>query len=70
MTGYSVRRITDFSKIEVLAKQIDFGKHPLDKLKDGQICQVYLEMLLSIVQLDSDEEVTINRMVFIQWFIW
>jgi|BioPla2DNA2_1021312.scaffolds.fasta_scaffold28538_3 hypothetical protein len=57
----------DFSKIEVLAKQIDFGKHPLDKLKDGHICQVYLEMLLSIVQLDSDEEVTINRMVFIQW---
>jgi hypothetical protein len=57
----------DFSKIEVLAKQIDFGTHPLDKLKDGHICQVYLEMLLSIVQLDSDEKVTINRMVFIQW---
>ncbi len=57
----------DFSKIEVLAKQIDFGKHPLYKLKDGHICQVYLEMLLSIVHLDSDEEGTINRIVFIQW---
>lgn len=59
--------LLDFSKIEVLAKQIEFGTHPLAKLKDGHICQVYLEMLLSIVQLDSDEKVTINRMVFIQW---
>lgn len=57
----------DFDKIEILARQIDFGKHPLDKLKDGRACQVYLEILLNLVRLDMDEEITINRLVFIQW---
>ena len=57
----------DYSKIELLAKQIDFGKHPLDKLKDGRACQIYLEMLLNIVRLDQDEESVVNRMVFVQW---
>lgn len=57
----------DFSKIEVLAKQIDFGKHPLDKLEDSRACQVYLEMLLNLVRLDREEERTVNRLVFIQW---
>lgn len=57
----------DYSKIELLAKQINFGKHPLDKLKDGRACQIYLEMLLNIVRLDQDEESAVNRMVFVQW---
>lgn len=57
----------DYSKIELLAKQIDFGKHPLGKLKDGHACQIYLEMLLNIVRLDQDEESVVNRMVFVQW---
>lgn len=59
--------VLDYSKIELLAKQIDFGKHPLDKLKDGRACQIYLEMLLNIVRLDQDEEAVVNRMVFVQW---
>lgn len=59
--------VLDFYKIEILAKQFDFGKHPLDKLEDGRACQVYLEMLLNIVRLDFYGEVTVNRMVFIKW---
>ncbi len=57
----------DFSIIKILAQQIEFEKHPLDKLDDGKACQVYLEMLLNLVQLDLEEEITINRLVFIQW---
>lgn len=57
----------DFSKIKVLAKQMDFGKHPLSLLSDEHLCSLYLKMLLSITHLDSDEEVTINRLVFIQY---
>lgn len=59
--------IFDFSKIKVLAKQMDFGKHPLSTLKDKHVCSLYLKMLLSIAHLDSDEEVTINRLVFVQY---
>lgn len=57
----------DFSKIEILAKKLNFGKHPLSKIKHLGICGVYLQMLLNIVVLDSNEEITINRLVFIQW---
>ena len=46
----------DFSKIETLAKNISFGKHPIRKLSDGRACQIYLEMLLNIVRLDLEEE--------------
>ena len=56
----------DYSKIEILSKQLTIGKHPLGKLKDDKIKRTYIEMLLSIVRLDSDEEVTLNRLVFIQ----
>lgn len=59
--------VLDFGKIEVLAKQMEFGKHPLDRLKEGHICQLYIEILLGIVHLDSAEDLTIKRMVFIQW---
>lgn len=57
----------DYLKIELLAKQLDFGKHPLDKLKDGRACQIYLEMLLNIMRIDQDEESFVNRIVFVQW---
>lgn len=57
----------DYSKIELLSKQITFGKHPIDKLDDKRACQVYLEILLNIVRMDPDEELFLNRLVFIQW---
>lgn len=57
----------DYMKIELLAKQLSFGKQPLDKLDDVRVRQVYLEMLLNIVRLDLEEEISLNRLVFIQW---
>ncbi len=57
----------DFSKIEVLAGRFGFRQHPLAKLEDGRLCQLYLEMLLNIVRLDPERETVINRLVFIQW---
>jgi len=63
----SERDAIDFSRIEILAKQISFGRHPLARLKDGRIAQVYLEMLLNIVRLDPDQKTMLNRIVFIQW---
>lgn len=59
----------DFSEIEILARQFKFGKHPLGKLRDDRVCQVYLEMLLNLVRLDPDAEegAIIKRLVFIQW---
>lgn len=59
----------DFHKIELLAKKIPFDEHPLTWLKSSGsgICQAYLELLLALVQLDSEEKATIDRMVFIQW---
>lgn len=57
----------DYKQIEILAGQLPFGKHPLDKLEDGRSCQFYLEMLLNIVRLDLEGEDTVNRLVFIQW---
>ena len=61
--------IVDFSRIEILAKLVPFRRHPIHKEKDGRNCQIYLEMLLHIVRLDSDPEKVVNRMVFIQW-LW
>lgn len=59
----------DFQKIELLARKISFEEHPLGWLKSAGsgICQAYLELLLALVQLDSEEKATIDRMVFIQW---
>lgn len=59
----------DYSKIEVLAEQIAFNKHPLGKLKDERVCKVYLEMLLNIIRLEPEQIVTVNRLVFLQWLL-
>lgn len=57
----------DYSKIEVLAKQIPFKNHPLGQLQNDSASQSYLEMLLNLVRLDADRDATINRMAFVQW---
>lgn len=59
----------DYSKIEIVAKQIDFGKHHLDKLNDGRACQIYLEMLLIIIRMDFETKTTMDRLIFIQWLL-
>ena len=57
--------MVDFSKIEVLAKQLKLEGHPF-KRKGERKRQIYLKMLLYIVRLDTDEENIVNRLVFIQ----
>lgn len=59
----------DFPRIEVLARQFPFDGHPISKLEEERKCRIYLEMLLNIVRLDSDKEITVNRMIFIQWLL-
>lgn len=57
----------DYGRIEILAGQIPFVRHPLDELEDGRACLIYLEMLLNIVRMDHEIGVTVNRLIFIQW---
>ncbi len=57
----------DYSRIEILAGQLPFGRHLLEKIEDGRACQMYIEMLLQMLRLDYDFETTVNRLVFIQW---
>lgn len=57
----------DYGRIEILAGQIPFARHPLDELEDGRACLIYLEMLLNIVRMDHEIGVTVNRLIFIQW---
>ena len=57
----------DFSRIKVLAGRFSFRQHPIARLQDGRLCQLYLEMLLNIARMDLEQESLINRLVFIQW---
>lgn len=56
----------DYSKIEILSRQLTIGKHPLGKLEDDKIKKTYVEMLLSILRFDTNEEVMLNRLILIQ----
>lgn len=57
----------DYNTIEVLARHIKFGKHPLADSDDRYACKIYIEMLLNIVRQDYASEETVERLVFIQW---
>ena len=56
----------DYSEIEILSRNLTIGKHPIYKLQDDMVKKIYIKMLLSIVWLDNNEEVTLNRLVLIQ----
>lgn len=59
----------DFDMIKVLAKNINYGKHPISKINDKSEQQTYIEMLINIVRFDIDREVAVNRLTFIQWIL-
>lgn len=59
----------DFDMIKVLAKNINYGKHPISEINDKSEQQTYIEMLINIVRFDIDREVTVNRLTFIQWML-
>lgn len=57
----------DYAQIEALSKYVPFSRHPIRKLNGEKICRIYLEMLLNIVRMDQEEEITVNRLIFLQW---
>ena len=59
----------DFDMIKVVAKNINYGKHPISKIDDKSEQQTYIKMLINIVRFDIDREVAVNRLTFIQWLL-
>lgn len=57
----------DYDKIKVLSNNLSFGNHPINKLNNKKICEVYIKLLLNIVRFSNDEKVKLNRFVLIQW---
>lgn len=57
----------DWFKISILAKNIKFKNHPIKKIKDSLIQKAYIKLLLNIVMFDSDIELSLSRLIFIQW---
>lgn len=58
-----------YDRIRLMSRHLSFGKHPLGRLNDSYACQIYLEILLSLVRLDHGSEDTVNRLIFIQWLL-
>ena len=46
----------DYAALEILSKNIPFSKHPIEKLKDSWLRQIYIELLLNIVFLDDEKK--------------
>lgn len=59
----------DYEMIHLKSTYFKFGKHPLRKLKNLYACQMYIKILLSLIQLNRGSKITINRLIFIQWLI-
>ena len=59
----------DYEMIRRMSTLFTFDKHPLNKLENIYSCQIYIEILLSLVQLDKEHQTTVNRLIFIQWVI-
>lgn len=59
----------DYKTIRLMSRHLSFGKHPLGRLDDHYVCQIYLEILLSLVQADQGLGDTVNRLIFIQWLL-
>lgn len=57
----------DFGKIKKAAQKLIFGEHPISQIGDETVCRIYLEMLLNIIRLDTNEEASEKRLIFIQW---
>ena len=57
----------DYDMIRMLAKNVPFANHPLAELEDGYACKLYIELLLSVMQMDTNG--ITEKMVFIQWIL-
>ena len=59
----------DFDMIRLMSKQLAFGEHPIENLKDAFARQMYLKALLSVVYMDHGSESTVDRLIFIQYIL-
>lgn len=59
----------DYETIRLMSQHLPFGMHPLARLDDTYVCQIYLETLLSLVQADRGSGDTVNRLIFVQWLL-
>ncbi len=57
----------DYDMIRMLAKSVPFANHPLAELEDGYACKLYIELLLSVMQMDTNG--ITEKMVYIQWIL-
>ena len=57
----------DYDMIRMLAKNVPFANHPLAELEDGYACKLYIELLFSVMQMDTNG--ITEKMVFIQWIL-
>ncbi|MDE7323349.1 MAG: hypothetical protein K2N73_11665 [Lachnospiraceae bacterium] len=57
----------DYDMIRMLAKNVPFANHPIAKLEDEYACKLYIELLLSVMHMDTNG--IIEKMVFIQWIL-
>ncbi len=57
----------DYGMVRLLAGNMPFGTHPLDKLEDEYACKIYIELLLCLLRLDMDGAQ--EKMIFIQWIL-
>lgn len=59
----------DYDTIRQMSRRLPFGKHPLGRLDDYYACKIYLETLLSLVQVEHDSVDAVNRLIFVQWLL-
>lgn len=64
-----IKESLDYEMIRIVSARFSFEEHPLSKLKNVYARQMYIEILLSLIQLDKESKVTMNRLIFIQWII-
>lgn len=57
----------DYEAVSLFAKYIPFSTHPIKQLKDTYMCKLYLETLIKIVQISSEN--MIDKLIFIQWIL-
>lgn len=59
----------DYETIRLMSCYLAFEKHPLARLDDTYACEIYLETLLSLVQVDRGSGDTVSRLIFVQWLL-
>lgn len=59
----------DYEMIRIMSRYLTFENHPIHNLDDTYACQRYIELLLSLAQIDQYSEYIINRLTLIQWIL-